>query len=39
MSCRATIGQVGNLDHGNMQWGEAGRLQMEGQRPQTVASA
>jgi large subunit ribosomal protein L2 len=33
MSCRATIGQVGNLDHGNMQWGKAGRMRWKGQRP------
>ena len=33
MSCRATIGQVGNLDHGNIQWGKAGRLRWKGQRP------
>ncbi|MBL9044804.1 MAG: 50S ribosomal protein L2 [Myxococcales bacterium] len=33
MSCRATVGQVGNLDHGNIQWGKAGRLRWKGQRP------
>jgi len=33
MSCRATIGQVGNLDHGNIQWGKAGRMRWKGQRP------
>lgn len=33
MSCRATIGQVGNADHGNIQWGKAGRLRWKGQRP------
>jgi large subunit ribosomal protein L2 len=33
VNCRATIGQVGNLDHGNMQWGKAGRLRWKGQRP------
>jgi len=25
LDCRATIGQVGNLDHGKVQWGKAGR--------------
>lgn len=33
MSCRATVGQVGNLDHGNIQWGKAGRMRWKGQRP------
>lgn len=33
MSCRATIGQVGNADHANIQWGKAGRLRWKGQRP------
>lgn len=32
-NCRATIGQVGNLEHGNMQWGKAGRMRWMGQRP------
>lgn len=31
--CRATIGQVGNMDHGNVQWGKAGRMRWRGQRP------
>jgi large subunit ribosomal protein L2 len=33
MSCRATIGQVGNLDHANIEWGKAGRMRWKGQRP------
>jgi len=33
VECRATVGQVGNLDHGHMQWGKAGRLRWKGQRP------
>jgi len=33
VNCRATIGQVGNLEHGNIQWGKAGRLRWKGQRP------
>ncbi len=33
MECLATIGQVGNLDHANIQWGKAGRLRWKGQLP------
>jgi large subunit ribosomal protein L2 len=31
--CRATIGQVGNLDHGNLSLGKAGRSRWLGRRP------
>ncbi len=31
--CRATIGQVGNIEHANIQWGKAGRMRWRGQRP------
>jgi large subunit ribosomal protein L2 len=31
--CRATIGQVGNLDWQNVRWGKAGRIRHMGQRP------
>jgi len=31
--CRATIGQVGNLDHENVSWGKAGRTRWVGRRP------
>ena len=31
--CRATIGQVGNLDHQNLRWGKAGRTRHRGRRP------
>ncbi len=31
--CRATIGQVGNLDHGNVSIGKAGRARWLGRRP------
>ncbi|MCB9892447.1 MAG: 50S ribosomal protein L2 [Planctomycetes bacterium] len=31
--CRATLGQVGNLDHQNIRWGKAGRLRHKGRRP------
>lgn len=33
MLCRATIGQVGNLDHENVQLGKAGRSRYLGRRP------
>jgi len=32
-ACRASIGQVGNLDHENISWGKAGRKRWLGQRP------
>ncbi|MHC5063182.1 MAG: 50S ribosomal protein L2 [Planctomycetota bacterium] len=31
--CRATIGQVGNLDYQNVRWGKAGRRRHKGRRP------
>jgi large subunit ribosomal protein L2 len=33
LSCRATIGQVGNLDHENVTVGKAGRSRWRGIRP------
>jgi large subunit ribosomal protein L2 len=33
LRCRATIGQVGNLDYANIQWGKAGRMRWRGQMP------
>jgi large subunit ribosomal protein L2 len=33
MECRATIGQVGNLDHENVKLGKAGRARYLGRRP------
>ncbi|HMN95661.1 MAG TPA: 50S ribosomal protein L2 [Phycisphaerales bacterium] len=35
LNCRATIGQVGNLDHGNVKLGKAGRNRWLGRRPTT----
>ena len=32
-TCRATIGQVGNVDHQNVRWGKAGRMRHKGRRP------
>ena len=31
--CRATVGQLGNLDHANVRWGKAGRKRYKGRRP------
>lgn len=36
--CRATIGQVGNLDHANVRIGKAGRTRALGRRPHTRGS-
>ena len=33
MKCRATVGEVGNIDHGNIQIGKAGRKRHMGWRP------
>src|SRR3984957_20427741 len=33
LTCRATVGQVGNLDHGNITGGKAGRSRWLGKRP------
>jgi len=33
LACRATIGQVGNVDHGNVVLGKAGRSRWLGRRP------
>jgi large subunit ribosomal protein L2 len=33
VECRATIGQVGNLDHENIKIGKAGRSRWLGRRP------
>ncbi len=33
LRCRATVGQVGNLDHENISWGKAGRSRWLGRRP------
>jgi large subunit ribosomal protein L2 len=37
--CRATVGQVGNVDHGNRQDGKAGRKRWRGVRPTVRGSA
>ena len=37
--CRATIGQVGNVDHGNIKLGKAGRNRWLGWRPSVRGSA
>src|SRR5262249_15325711 len=33
LECRATVGQVGNLDHENIEIGKAGRSRWSGRRP------
>ena len=37
--CMATIGQVGNVEHGNVELGKAGRKRWMGRRPHTRGSA
>ncbi|MCU0519389.1 MAG: 50S ribosomal protein L2 [Anaerolineae bacterium] len=37
--CMATVGQVGNLDHANIQLGKAGRKRWLGKRPEVRGSA
>jgi large subunit ribosomal protein L2 len=39
MDCRATIGQVGNLDHQNISVGKAGRTRWQGWRPHVRGTA
>jgi len=38
-ACRATVGQVGNVDHENVRSGKAGRSRWLGKRPATRGSA
>lgn len=33
LGCRATIGQIGNVEHGNIKIGKAGRSRWKGKRP------
>lgn len=37
--CRATIGQLGNVDHQNLRWGKAGRTRHRGRRPHVRGTA
>ena len=39
LTCRATIGQVGNVDHENVTGGKAGRSRWQGKRPTVRGSA
>ena len=39
LTCRATVGQVGNLDHENETGGKAGRSRWKGKRPTVRGSA
>ncbi len=38
-ACRATIGQVGNVEHQNLRWGKAGRMRHRGRRPRVRGTA
>ena len=33
VDCRASIGTMGNAEHGNIEWGKAGRRRWQGRRP------
>jgi len=39
LNCRATIGQIGNLDHENVNWGKAGITRHKGFRPSVRGAA
>src|SRR4051812_42867634 len=39
LTCRATVGQVGNVDHENITGGKAGRSRWQGKRPTVRGSA
>ncbi len=39
LDCRATIGQIGNLDHQNISQGKAGRVRWSGWRPHVRGTA
>jgi large subunit ribosomal protein L2 len=39
LACRATVGQVGNVDHENVTGGKAGRSRWQGKRPSVRGSA
>jgi len=39
LACRATVGQVGNVDHQNISGGKAGRSRWRGKRPAVRGSA
>ena len=33
VTCRATVGEIGNADQSNINWGKAGRMRWKGKRP------
>src|SRR5438094_671835 len=39
LACRATVGQVGNLEHENISYGKAGRIRWLGRRPKVRGMA
>lgn len=38
-TCRATIGQLGNIEHMSIRWGKAGRMRHKGRKPHSRGSA
>ncbi len=38
-ACTASIGQVSNVDHGNIRWGKAGRMRWRNRRPSVRGKA
>jgi ribosomal protein L2 len=36
--CRATVGEVGNAEQSNINWGKAGRMRWKGKRPPSAVS-
>ncbi len=39
VECRATIGQIGNVEHQGVRWGKAGRTRHRGRRPHVRGTA
>lgn len=39
VECRATVGQIGNVEHQNLRWGKAGRMRHKGRRPHVRGTA
>ena len=39
LMCRATLGQIGNIEYQNIRWGKAGRMRHRGVRPTVRGSA
>ena len=39
LRCRATVGEVGNAEQANINWGKAGRMRWKGKRPTVPVSS